>query len=169
MTVKPHSRILDLALAGIFGGAYAALTILFAPISYLNIQIRLAEAMIGFIPFYGWPVVIGLTLGTFLGNVFSPLGIVDLVVGPLATLFGCLPVLLLRNRRKTVFLGFLGYAVIVSGIIAGELSLILALPFDLTFLSLLVGELISAGLGGSVIYSAASKRTLPYTKHEQRA
>lgn len=164
MVSKSSSRIVNIALAGIFGGAYAALTILFAPISYLNIQIRIAEVMIAFIPLYGWPVVIGLTLGTFIGNLISPLGIFDLLIGPLATFLGCLPLLFLGRKRNTIVLGFLGYAVIVSGIIAGELSVLLALPFFITFVSILLGEVISAGLGGTIIYSAINQRNLPYSK-----
>ena len=147
------NRAMNLAMSAVFGALYAVLTILFAPISLLSLQIRVSEVLIAFIPIFGWPVLVGLTIGTFLGNIVSPLGVIDMVVGTFATFVGGLGVLYIK--QETV--GFSFYAAIVSLIVGWELALVYTLPLALTIGQVFVGELIAAGFGGSMIFSAARR------------
>ena len=157
------NRTFQLALVMIFAALYAAMTIVFAPFSYLILQSRVSEILIAFIPFYGWPVVLGLTMGTLLSNVISPLGLIDLLVGTLATFLGALPVYALKRYPRYQILGFVAYAVIVSVIVTFELSLVFSLPFLLVFPELLIGESLSAVLGASLLYLQLRRTSLPYT------
>ncbi len=147
----------------IFAALYATMTIVFAPISYLIFQSRVSEILIAFIPFYGWPVVLGLTMGTLLSNVISPLGLIDLFVGTFATFLGCLPIYALKRYPRYQILGFVAYTLIVSVLVSFELSLVLSLPFILVFPELLIGESLSAVLGASILYLQLRRTRLPYT------
>ncbi|MHA1839972.1 MAG: QueT transporter family protein [Candidatus Ranarchaeia archaeon] len=168
MTPHTLSNSVFIVLVMIFAAIYAAITMTFAPISYLNFQIRVSEIVIAFIPFYGWPAVLGLTLGTFISNTISPLGVIDLLVGTMATFLGCIPIYLGRRRPWSVILGFFAYAVIVSALVALELTIILALPFEIMFIEVLVGEIIASGIGASIVYSILRKTQLPYTTEQPK-
>jgi len=62
------SRSRNLALAALFGALYAALVIGFAPISNLPIQVRVADALMPLTILFGWPAILGLGIGTVVGN-----------------------------------------------------------------------------------------------------
>lgn len=76
-----------LVRAAVYAVAYAALTL--APglqaLAYGPVQLRVAEALTVFACFDP-AAVVGLTLGTALGNLASPMAIVDVPVGALLTL-----------------------------------------------------------------------------------
>ena len=58
----------DVALTSIFAAIYAVLVIVLAPISFLPIQVRVADALLPLTILYGWPAVIGLSLGAAVAN-----------------------------------------------------------------------------------------------------
>ena len=159
------SRSISIVLVVIFAALYAAITVVFAPISYLSLQIRISEVLIALIPIYGWPALFGLTLGTFMANTVSPLGFIDLLVGTLATFFGGLPLLYLRRHgRGAIIIGFFSYAVIVSFMVALELAWLFASPVELMFIQVLLGELIAAGIGSTLVYGVLRRTPLPLTE-----
>jgi uncharacterized membrane protein len=85
MEVKINMNTRKLTAAAVVGAAYAALTILLAPISYGPLQFRVSEALCilpAFIPFTAW----GLAAGCVISNLISAYGILDIVFGSLATL-----------------------------------------------------------------------------------
>jgi len=74
-----------LAEASVIAGLYAALTLLFAPISYGLFQVRIAEALT-VLPALTPAAVPGLFIGCIIANTAGGLGIYDIVFGSLATL-----------------------------------------------------------------------------------
>ncbi len=84
--VKFNTR--TITAAAIIGAAYAALTMLLAPISYGAIQLRISEVLCVlpfFIPSSAWGLFLGCAIANVLtGNVF------DIVFGSLATLAAAL-------------------------------------------------------------------------------
>ena len=74
-----------LVYPAVVGGAYAALTMVLAPISYGAIQCRLSEALC-ILPFFLPETAWGLFLGCALANTISAAGLLDVVFGSLATL-----------------------------------------------------------------------------------
>ena len=71
---------------GIIAALYAVLTIALAPISFGQIQFRVAEALM-ILPFFTPAAVPGLFIGCLIANaVGSSFGILDIVAGSLATL-----------------------------------------------------------------------------------
>lgn len=72
-------------MASLLASAYMALGIVFHPISFLVIQVRVATALYPLIALFGMPAFIGLTAAHFLLNLTSPLGPIDLL-SPVVTL-----------------------------------------------------------------------------------
>ena len=76
-----------LARAALYAALYAALTL--APglngLAYGQVQFRVAEGMLAF-ACLDWAAVPGLTVGTAVANIASPLGPVDVVAGAALTL-----------------------------------------------------------------------------------
>ena len=77
-----------LVVCALLAAVYAALTIATGFMSYGNIQLRIAEALCvlpAIFPFTTW----GLFVGCILANLMSPSGMLDVIVGSLATLVSC--------------------------------------------------------------------------------
>jgi uncharacterized membrane protein len=78
-----------IAFAAVIGAAYAALTILLAPISYGPIQFRISEVLC-ILPFFFPVSVWGLFVGCVIANLLSAYGALDIAFGSLATLLAAL-------------------------------------------------------------------------------
>ena len=85
-------NVKDLALTTVFAALYAVLVIALAGISFQWVQVRVADALIPLSIVFGWPVVIGVTLGCVISNVVSPLPsvLVDVTFGATANFFASL-------------------------------------------------------------------------------
>ncbi|MEM1943681.1 MAG: QueT transporter family protein [Candidatus Caldarchaeum sp.] len=79
-------RARDLSAAVVFAGLYAAGVIALPGISFEIIQVRVSDALLPMSMVFGLPAVVGLTIGTFVANMFSPFGVVDLLGGTLTNL-----------------------------------------------------------------------------------
>ena len=83
---------------------YTVVSLVLAPFSYGNIQVRIAEALT-ILPLIYRPSIAGVTLGCFLTNLIgammgvNPTGMIDAVVGTAATLFAAIPTYQLRDRK----------------------------------------------------------------------
>ena len=71
--------------AAVIAGMYAALAILFAPISSGQLQVRIAEALT-VLPYFTPAALPGLFVGCLLSNIYVAEGGYDVLLGPLATL-----------------------------------------------------------------------------------
>lgn len=69
----------------IIAAMYAVLTIVFEPISYGVSQFRISEALV-ILPFFTPAAIPGLFVGCVIANLFGGFGILDVVIGSLATL-----------------------------------------------------------------------------------
>lgn len=92
------------AKAAMIAAIYCVVTLVLAPISYGNIQVRIAEALT-LLPLIYKPSIWGVTLGCFLSNLIgammgiNPTGMIDAVVGTLATLLAALMTYYLRDQK----------------------------------------------------------------------
>lgn len=88
-----------LAAAGVTAAAYAALTLLLQPLSFGLLQFRVSEALCvlpALMPCTAW----GLFIGCAAVNLLSPVGILDMVFGPLATLGAALCAAAIAGKGK---------------------------------------------------------------------
>lgn len=84
-----HTSTKKMTAAAVVGAAYAALTMVLAPISYGVIQMRVSEVLC-ILPFFAPCTAWGLFLGCAIANLISAAGVLDVVFGSLATLGACL-------------------------------------------------------------------------------
>lgn len=132
-----------IALNAMIAAAYAAFTLLLAPISYGSVQMRISEVMI-FFAYYNKKYIPGLILGCFLSNLASPLGIWDIVFGTLATALAVTAMWYVKNR----YLGALAGSLINGVIVGAELTLLFKeLPFYLNAAYVFIGEFIVLAIG----------------------
>ena len=87
--MKARRSTLFLARAAVIAGAYVALTLALAPLSYSGMQLRLSEALC-VLAYFSPSAVAGLTVGCALANLGSPYGLLDVAVGTAATLIAAL-------------------------------------------------------------------------------
>ena len=108
-----------LTAAAIVAAAYAALTIVLAPISYGAIQFRVSEALT-VLPFFLPCTVWGLWIGCILANLYTG-SVLDIVFGSLATLLAALLTARFGRKGNTVGNRLLGclMPVLFNAVIVG--------------------------------------------------
>ena len=140
---KPSFSVRDLTVSAVIAGLYAALTLLFAAISYGPFQFRVSEALT-ILPVLFPQAIPGLTLGCLLANVLGGASVWDVVFGTLATL---LAAILTRKCKKNIWLAAAA-PVVCNAVIVG-----LVLHFTLAD-ALLWPTIGSVGLGEAVVVYA---------------
>lgn len=90
-------RVKKMVRAAIIAAIYVVLSLVFAPISFGAVQIRVSEALTMLVVLCP-EAIVGVTLGCFLSNMLASAPI-DMVVGTLATLLAALVTYKLRNIR----------------------------------------------------------------------
>lgn len=126
--------------AAIIASIYTALTILLRPISYGQIQVRVAEALT-VLPYFTPAAIPGLFVGCIISNIAGGLGWMDIVFGSLATLLSALLTYIIpKSKKLLVPLP----PVIMNGVIVGwVVSTVYQLPLVITMLTVASGEAIS--------------------------
>lgn len=132
-----NDKLYSLVQNAIIGALYVALTLIFAPISYGAVQFRISEALI-MLPFYNKRWIPGIVIGTLIANMFSPLGLVDVLFGTVATLIS----VVLMSRTKNIFLAVLAPTVTNGIIIGTQLNLLFGAPLLPSMIYVAVGELV---------------------------
>lgn len=89
MTSRIHTRnrrMDKIVVTAIIAALYVVLTVISSAfgLSYSVIQFRLSEALT-ILPVFSPYAITGLTLGCFIANLTSPLGLIDIVVGTFST------------------------------------------------------------------------------------
>jgi uncharacterized membrane protein len=106
----------DISLTALFAGLYTVLVLMLAPVSFGPVQLRIADVLIPLAALFGWPLVIGVTVGGFISNSYYWLGPYDVIFGPIANLIAASIILQLRKERfLACVIGALTIGVIVGG------------------------------------------------------
>lgn len=95
------TKILFMTHASVIAAIYVILLILFAPISFMAIQVRVAEAL-SVLPFFTSAAIPGLFLGCLLGNLLAGADVLDIVIGSMTTLIAALMAYRMRANRFIV-------------------------------------------------------------------
>lgn len=151
-----NKNTMFLVQAAAIGAIYVVLTLLFAPLSYGEVQVRFSEALT-ILPYFTPAAIPGLFVGCILSNLLGGAIPVDIIFGSIATLIGAVFTYKLRNCSKWLaplppivanmvivpFVLYYGYGV--------------NLPIPLMMLTVGVGEIISCGIFGMIVLTALSK------------
>lgn len=147
MQKKGKFNVQDLTRLALVAAMYAVLTVAIKPIGYGDIQCRISEVLV-LLCFYRKDYAPALIVGCFIANLFSDLGVIDWIVGPIATAIAVIPMYYMKNIYLAALL-----PIVSNGIIVGiELTVVLGKPVWLNMLSVALGELAAVGILGVVIF-----------------
>ncbi|MGB9695109.1 MAG: QueT transporter family protein [Caldisericaceae bacterium] len=162
--------------ASVIAALYFAITYFTRPISFGSVQVRIAESLT-VLPFIFPEAVLGLTLGCFLANIFSPFGPIDMILGTTLTFLAAVMTMWLGKIKAPKYLapippvlingfGVSLYVVSLAGL-AGNVSLrdfskifvnFKPLPYFAAVLSIGIGEAVAAFALGLPLLNALQRR-----------
>ena len=156
MKTSKHISVLFLVQAAMVAAIYVVLTLIGASYAYGPIQVRLSEALT-ILPAFTPAAIPGLFIGCLLSNILGGCIVPDILFGSAATLIGALFTWMLRSRSR--FLAPLPPIIANVLIVPFVLKYGYMEPFPIPFLMLTVGigEIISCGVLGMIIYAALNK------------
>ena len=159
-----NKSILFMTQAAMIAAIYVILTVVFAPISFSVGQVRIAEALT-ILPAFTPAAIPGLFIGCLIGNIIAGAILPDIIFGSLATLIGACFTYLLRTQNK--FLAPLPPILSNTIIIPLILRYAYGLKYGISFMMLMVGigEVISCGVLGMLLYTALQKQRYKIFKH----
>lgn len=147
-----HFLVQGAAIAAV----YVVLTLVFAPLSFGEVQIRFSEALT-VLPFFTPAAIPGLFVGCIIANLLGGAIPVDIIFGSIATLIGAFFTYKLRNTGKwpAPIPPIISNIVIVPLVLRYGYGINLPIPFMM--LTVGAGEFISAGVIGMILLGALSK------------
>ena len=152
-------RSKDSALIAIYAALYAALVVVLGGFSYGPVQVRIADTMLAAVPLLGLSGVLGHTLGVFIANVFSPVGLIDLL-NTLPSFAMSFLVYYVYKRTKndyTVIGTGIAYSVVLGVTVGWMLSYVYSLPLLLTIAYVAIGNVIASVLIGWPVFKLLKK------------
>lgn len=155
-----RKKINHLVFAALIGSIYATLTILLTPISYGQIQVRVAEALT-VLPFFSSYSIWGLFVGCIVANIFGGNGPIDIIFGSLATLVAAIITYYIgkSNIRFKKYLAPLPPVIINAVVVGFILNYTLQLPLIITMLWVGLGEAVSCYVTGLAVLTVFEKNS----------
>mgnify|MGYP002153786052 CR=1 FL=1 len=155
------------SVASLIAAIYSITTVMFGSLGYSWIQLRISEALTPLPFLMGLPAVIGLTLGCFVANWFSPVGLPDLVFGPLLTL--CAAILSWRISFGKKTLACI-YPVLVNAFgVSAYIYSFYGVPYMISVLTIGASEFVSVILIGYPLLIAIQKTVKIDIRHGDRS
>ncbi len=142
------------AVATTYAGLYVALVFILAPISYQQIQLRVADVLLGLIPLLGWSGIIGHGVGVMIANTPSPMGPIDMLNAIPSFIFSWL---IWKLRKVSVFLGLTIYSIALGCSVGFTLNYVFGLPLLLTIVYVAMGIFLSSAVLGYMLYSTVKR------------
>ena len=148
-----HDKYLPrrIAISAITAALYVALTLGLSFMSYRSIQFRVSEILnlMAFIdPIYG----IGVILGCFISNIFSPLGVPDMIFGTLATAIAVFAITRTKNLLLAAF-----WPVFANTIVSIELTYIFSTPLWYNIITVWIGEFVVVVCAGYPLFKLLTR------------
>lgn len=151
-----NKNVTFLTQAAMIAAIYVVLTLVFRPISFGEIQVRIAEALT-ILPIFTPAAVPGVFVGCLIANIIGGGILPDIIFGSLATLIGA--VFTYKLREKSPFLAplppILANTIIVPFVLFYGYGVNLPIPFMM--LTVGIGEVLSCGVLGLILYSALKR------------
>lgn len=150
-------RSVVIATAAVYAAMYVVLALLFSPISYGVVNLRVANILMGLVPLIGWPAVLGQALGVFIANqpaLGDSLGPIDLSNVIPSFVFAWL---LWKLRAKSVFLGLTIYSLALGLSVSYALSYAFNLPLLVEIPQVTAGIFLATAVLGYIFYKAVSR------------
>ncbi len=147
-----NNNLKQLVRLSVVAALYVALTLALYPLSYGAIQFRVSESLmmlISYNPIYG----ISLSIGCLISNLASPMGVIDVCYGTLATVIASVLMLKIKNKYISSLI-----PTIVNAIVIGiELKCYYDLPLMLSMAEVALGEFVVVTLIGVPLFKSLEK------------
>ena len=157
-------KVKNLAIASIFAALYAVLVVFLAVISFQLVQVRLADALIPLSIVFGWPAVIGVTIGCIVSNVVSPMPsvLVDVTLGSVANFIASFLAWKVGRLRRSEslaseFLGCSAATIVITFIVGTYLAVITEMELWIWWLGIGGGSVISINVLGYILIQVMKK------------
>ena len=149
----------DIALIAVYAALYAALVVVLGPFSYGPVQIRIADTMLAAVPLLGVAGVLGHTLGVFTANLFSTVGVIDLLNTIPSFVMAFVVYYVYRQTRNdyTVLGTSLAYSVVIGMTVGWMLSAVYQLDLLITIVYVIVGNIIATVLIGWPVFKVMKR------------
>ena len=150
MTDNRNTNILRITYGAVIAAIYVVLTVIFAPISFGPMQVRIAE-MLMILPMFTPAAVLGLFIGCIIANMLGGAIALDVIFGSLATLIGAWGGYLLRRNRWLVPIPpILSNALIVPFVLKYGYGFT-EIPLPLLMVYIAIGEIIGCYILGEIL------------------
>lgn len=148
--------IKEITVSAVVATIYVVLTWTTGSLSFGPIQFRIAEALV-LLCFFNKKYFIPLVLGCIISNVFSPYGVIDVVLGATATAVALVGIMFSKN----IIIASL-FPVLSNGLIVGlEITLmegVFSFPtFLLNFSTVALGEFVCVSIAGVLLFTILRK------------
>ncbi len=153
------------AQAAMIAAIYVVLTVVFAPFSFREIQVRISEALT-ILPAFTPAAVPGLFVGCLLGNILGGAAVPDIIFGSIATLIGAVFTWKLRCRHPLLapVPPIISNTVIIPFVLRFAYSV--PLPIPLMMLTVCIGEILSCGVLGMLLYYALKRANFRFFRKQ---
>ena len=146
----------NLVRLALVAAVYAVLTLILPGLSFGAVQFRFSEILV-LLCFYRKDYSIALILGCFIANCFSPMALMDMIFGTLATAIAVLPMFYIRNIWVASLLPVVSNGIIV----AIELFICYGNepPIWFNMITVAAGELAVVTVTGCVLFKLVFERS----------
>ena len=140
----------------VYAALYVVLCIVFAPISYQAVQVRIAEALC-IMPLFDEVAIISISIGCFISNLLNG-SVVDAIFGTFATFLGLLAIKFIKSKNFFVnmFPTILSNAIIIPFVLKYAYGMV-EMPLYLSGIYVAIGEIIAVWGIGYLFYKALKK------------
>ena len=149
-------KVLRITQGAVIAALYVVLTLVFAPISFGPVQVRIAEALC-ILPMFTPAAIPGLFIGCLIANLIGGGIILDVIFGSLATLIGAVLGYMLRSNRWLVPLpAIIANTLIVPFVLRYGYGVVdIAIP--VLMFQIMVGEIAGCFVLGEILCTALQK------------
>ena len=156
MKNNQSGKVLFIAQAAMIAAIYVVLTLLGASFSYGEVQVRISEALT-ILPVFTPAAIPGVFLGCLISNILGGCILPDIIFGSLATLIGAIFTWMLRNKSKYLapLPPIIANVIVVPFVL--KYGYMVPLPIPFMMLTVGIGEVISCGVLGLILYTALNR------------
>lgn len=151
-----------LVKSSVIAAIYAVATLLLSPLSFGLVQFRFSEVLCA-LALYTPAAIPGLTVGCFISGMLGPNGIIDAILGGLATLIGSILIYALRDKAWLgLLLNSLINSVVVGIMITKVYGSNLSIPVSIG--TVFAGEFVSCFVLGLLLKKYLDKHGAEFLK-----
>ncbi len=157
--MRTTNQAKKIAFVAMYAALYAALVVVLGAISYGPVNLRIADAMLAVVPLIGFAGVLGHTLGVFVANIFSTVGVIDLLntIPSFVMSFVVYYVYKRTQNDYSILATCIAYSLVLGTTVGWMLSAVYGLPLLATIVYVMIGNIIVTTVIGWPIFKILKK------------